>query len=446
MAAYFLFLIIAASAFSTIKADVSIDCGGSEVYADEYSNGWVGDDLYIQHGESFVVQSTKSVDRAMTTLRVFTQRKKSCYSDSNDVFKGSKVLVRVSFFYGNYDGKSSPPSFDLQFDGNHWTTVETSSDEVVSYEAIYVPKLDTISVCVSQTSPNMFPFISAIEVRNLDSKMYGHLDSNRALMLTRRVAYGTKEIIRSTDDIYDRIWVPAINKGDFTVLTSDESIIEVSLDDGPPQAVFQNAFATNSTSMSITLGTNLPTTEVPMYMNMYFSEVSVLDSTQKRSFELYIDGKPNSNPIIPVYGAAKEMYLANYTASSNTTFSLVASSDSTLPPLINALEVFTISDVLTDGTNSNDVEGLVSLQKEFTVLGDWGGDPCLPSPYSWDWINCTSASTPRVTALYLGSFGLSGFLPDFSSMTALEIIDLHNNSLIGSIPDFLGTLPNLKQL
>lgn len=130
----------------------------------------------------------------MTTLRVFTERKKSCYSITSD--KGSKVLVRASFFYGNYDGKSSPPSFDLQFDGNYWTTVETSSDEVVSYEAIYVTKMDAVSVCVAQTSPNMFPFISAVEVRDLDSKMYGSLDSNHALMLTRRVAFGTEEIIR----------------------------------------------------------------------------------------------------------------------------------------------------------------------------------------------------------------------------------------------------------
>ncbi|XP_021279175.1 probable LRR receptor-like serine/threonine-protein kinase At1g05700 [Herrania umbratica] len=444
MATYLLFLIISASAFSTLNADLSIDCGESDIYTDDYSMGWVGDENYIQHGEAVVVQSSKSVSQAMTTLRVFTDRKKSCYSvDAN---KGSQVLVRASFFYGNYDKKSSPPSFDLLFDGNHWATVETSSDEVVSYEVIYVTKRDTVSVCVAQTSPNMFPFISAIEVRSLDEKMYGHIDSNYALMLRRRVAYGTKEIIRYIDDLYDRIWVPAINGGDFTVLTSDESLIDVSLDDNPPGAVFKNAFATNNTSTSVRLGTNLPATEVPIYMNMYFSEVSVLDSTQRRSFQLYIDGKSTSNPFIPSYGKAGEMYLTNFTASSNTNFSLVATSDSTHPPLINALEVFTVSDELTYGTNSDDVEGLASLKDEFVVLGDWGGDPCLPSPYSWDWINCTSASTPRVTALYLGSFGLSGFLPEFTSMTALEIIDLHNNSLSGSIPEFLGTLPNLKQL
>ncbi|XP_039041550.1 senescence-induced receptor-like serine/threonine-protein kinase [Hibiscus syriacus] len=228
--------------------------------------------------------------------------------------------------------------------------------------------------------------------------MYTDLDSNRALML-RRVAYGTKAIIMSIDDIYDRIWVPAINGAGFTVLISDEILNEVGLDDSPPSAVFQSAFASDSTSSSITLGTNLPATKVPIYMNMYFSEVSLLDSTEKRSIKLRIDGTPRSKPFIPVYAKAGEMSLTNVTASFSANFTLAAATGSTLPPLINALEVFTVSDELTDGTNSNDVEGLVSRLNEFDVLGDSGGEPCLPSTYSWGWINCTSGPTPRVTAL-----------------------------------------------
>lgn len=87
---------------------------------------------------------------------------------------------------------------------------------------------------------------------------------------------------------------------------------------------------------------------------MYFSEVAELDSTQNRSFLLYIDNKLESGTIVPPYGSVSEFYISNMTASSNTSFSLVATADSTLPPLINAMEVFLISNPLTDGTNSND--------------------------------------------------------------------------------------------
>ncbi|KAK1373660.1 hypothetical protein POM88_029853 [Heracleum sosnowskyi] len=62
---------------------------------------------------------------------------------------------------------------------------------------------------------------------------------------------------------------------------------------------------------------------------------------------------------------------------------------------------------------------LDSLQQTFTNLQDW----------------------------HLGSFDLTGSLPDISSMTSLQTIDLHNNSLTtGAIPDSLGTLPSLKDL
>lgn len=58
------------------------------------------------------------------------------------------------------------------------------------------------------------------------------------------------------------------------------------------------------------------------------------------------------------------------------------------------------------GRLCDSVEGLALLRESFDVLQGWSGDPCLPAPYSWDWINCSSDSTPRVTALYVKPFFL----------------------------------------
>lgn len=175
---------------------VSIDCGASSSYTDGDFITWIGDDDLIQNGESKVVQSGNGVsDHVMSTLRVFSTRKKNCYTILAD--KGGRVLVRASFNYGNYDEKSSPPSFDLHFDGNLWATVETSNEDLVYYEAIYVVKGDSISVCVAQTNPNQLPFISALEVRSLGSHMYSHVDAAAyALFLISRTAYGAKDITR----------------------------------------------------------------------------------------------------------------------------------------------------------------------------------------------------------------------------------------------------------
>jgi hypothetical protein len=154
----------------------------------------MGDSDMFQDSQAEVVQSSKTMSPVMSTLTVFTTRKKNCYSISEN--KGDLLLVRASFFYGNYDKKSSPPSFDMHIDGNDWATVKTSLDQLVYYEVVYVSKGDTTSICLAQTQPNQFPFISALEVRNLDSKMYNYLDPNYALFLRSRVAYGAKETVR----------------------------------------------------------------------------------------------------------------------------------------------------------------------------------------------------------------------------------------------------------
>lgn len=172
----------------------SIDCGSSGTYTDENSIIWTGDDTLIQNGQTAAVESSNKVTTVMSTLRVFTSRKKNCYSIDAD--KGGQVLVRASFYYGNYDRKSAPPTFDLHFDGNFWATVETELDQVVYYEVAYVVKGDNISVCLAQTKPGQFPFISALEVRSLGSHMYSGVGSDYALYLESRVAYGANSTTR----------------------------------------------------------------------------------------------------------------------------------------------------------------------------------------------------------------------------------------------------------
>ncbi|KAL4558282.1 hypothetical protein LXL04_036480 [Taraxacum kok-saghyz] len=422
---------------------VSIDCGASRSFTDENSIVWKGDEDLISNGVSHEVQSNYSISPVMDTLRVFTTRKKNCYSIEAE--KGGKVLVRASFNYGNYDQKSTPPIFDLHFDGNFWITVNTSEAKI--YEAIYFVKMKVISVCVAQTRPGNFPFISSLEVRSVDSQVNRNVDTNYALFMNARFAYGTSETIRFPADAYDRIWNPALGNG-LLNMKSEASVIDVDIPNNPPQEVLKHAIMAPNTSQMITLG--LPIIDYPfrypLYINWYFSEVQEVNSTDIRSFRVLENMLPFSLAIVPPFGKVTVYFISNLTATPATNFSLNPLGDATLPPLINAVEVYSISDALTNGTNNKDVEGLVSLQNAFDVLKEWGGDPCLPAPYSWEWISCNNDPMPRVTSLNLTGFNLSGQLPDFRNMDALEIIDLHNNSLNGSVPDFLGNLPNLKQL
>ena len=143
------------------------------------------------------MEDSTAVPRELSTLRAFTAgtRNKYCYAIEGE--KGGTVLLRARFYYGNYDGRSSPPTFALQADGNHWATVSFAGEhEVGWYEAIYVAKGDYISVCVAQTEADQFPFVSAIEVRSVASNMYANVDSNYALLTAQMVAYGANTSIR----------------------------------------------------------------------------------------------------------------------------------------------------------------------------------------------------------------------------------------------------------
>ncbi|KAI3474688.1 hypothetical protein Pfo_029873 [Paulownia fortunei] len=91
-----------------------------------------------------------------------------------------------------------------------------------------------------------------------------------------------------------------------------------------------------------------------------------------------------------------------------------------------------------------------------------GGDPCLPAP--WSWVQCSSDPQPRITSIKLSGKNLTGIIPvELTKLGGLVELWLDNNSLSGSIPDFLDAhlennkltgdlpssladLPNLREL
>lgn len=185
----------------SIAVTWSIDCGASSSYIDDNLIRWQGDDTLISAGQSRTVRTINS-GHVVSTLREFTSGKKNCYVLGGE--KGAKLLLRASFFYGNYDGKSSPPSFDIQIDGNDWATVVTNmnSENYVYHELTYVTKGDSISLCLVQTKSNQYPFISALEVRTLGSKMYKYFEADQALTLSGRHAFGALKTVRYMVYVY----------------------------------------------------------------------------------------------------------------------------------------------------------------------------------------------------------------------------------------------------
>ncbi|KAI3997405.1 hypothetical protein MKX01_017775 [Papaver californicum] len=453
------------------KVFLSIDCGSSslEPRTDNNSIVWVGDGPYIQTGEIHTVSVPADISgfdsNALNTLRSFPTRKRNCYSidigtkaEDDDDTTVERVLVRANFYYGNYDNKSSPPTFNLQFNGNDWGQIATTNDSVLYAEVVFSLNKtnNNINVCVAQTQPDNIPFISALEIRSLDSDAYSYVPSEYPVFFQFRYAFGTNKNIRYPEDSFDRIWTwigPLESSRTLMRVRSNSPSIKVDIEDEPPEVVLRTALMRLNSSENIAYADTTDLT-VPLNFNAYFSEVIKLNSTQKRSFDIIVNSNQDNsivlpkNPVIPPYGRALEVHILNVTAvNSSVSIVFARTNDSTLPSLINALEAFTIGAKLAQGTNSDDVKALGLLQKSFIQLQDWNGDPCLPSPYTWDWVTCNNdTDSPRITALYLNDHGLTGILPDFSAMDALETINLRNNSLMQEIPGFLGKLPKLTAL
>lgn len=177
----------------------NIDCGSSGSYTDGNKIEWTGDDALIKAGKSRSVPAGNSLsDHVLDTLRAFTSGSRNCYFLKAE--KGAKVLLRANFFYGDYDGKSSPPMFNMEIDGNEWITMQTTMDhQFYDYtEVIYITKGDSISVCFIRTHHDQYPFVSSLQIQSLPSNMYQHLDADHALFYRGRFAFGSNGTIDST--------------------------------------------------------------------------------------------------------------------------------------------------------------------------------------------------------------------------------------------------------
>ncbi|RLM86685.1 putative LRR receptor-like serine/threonine-protein kinase [Panicum miliaceum] len=91
----------------------------------------------------------------------------------------------------------------------------------------------------------------------------------------------------------------------------------------------------------------------------------------------------------------------------------------------------------------------MAIKFEYGMKKNWTGDPCFPTIYAWDGVECsnTSGNTTRITSLDLSNSNLHGVLSTtFSKLTALKNLDLSYNNLSGPIPDSLSSLPSLRVL
>ncbi|PNT62478.1 receptor-like protein kinase At3g21340 isoform X2 [Brachypodium distachyon] len=462
---------------------ISIDCGIPEGTSypdpDRTMMWYVSDAGFVDAGaganapvsQSFVIPDLAT---RYTNVRYFFPTSgasaggaRSCYT-LQGLTQGAKYFVRCSFYYGNYDGIRRPPAFDLYLGANRWATVNiTEARERYVLEAVVVLTASFLQVCLVDIGLGT-PFISGLDLRPLKAAMYPEATANQSLLLlslrppgagfpfNRYYLWPSPRVFRYPFDLYDRDWQSYVNVTTWTNITT-KATINVSNSSSfaePPSVVMQSAATPVngnrldfSWSPDPSLNNNSSSSKTYLLV-LYFAELQQLSGSALRQFDILIDGASwdGSRNYTPKYLSAEVVKRVVVQGAGQHAVSLVATPDATLPPILNAIEIYSVQQMTELGTNNVDAESMMKIRKTYVLKKNWMGDPCAPKAFAWHGLNCIySSSGPAwITALNLSSSALTGPVDSsFGDLKSIQHLDLSNNSLSGPIPDFLGQMLSL---
>eukprot|EP00261_Vitis_vinifera_P023137 XP_010654895.1 PREDICTED: putative leucine-rich repeat receptor-like protein kinase At2g19210 [Vitis vinifera] len=421
---------------------ISIDCGVDEGYLDNTTNIFYSSDAnFIDSGENRNISlyfTSDIFERQLKNVRSFPEGVKNCYTLQPEQGKDNTYLIRVAFWYGNYDAMDQPPEFKLYLGVEEWDSVKLnkSHDQIIWKEIIHVPETDDIYVCLVNTGSGI-PFISALELRALGNSIYNKTQSG-SLVLFNRLNFGSasNETVRYGDDELDRIWnayyFPDWKSIQAPYSSSSLSETEFKL---PPKVMETAVKPLSGSYLNFTLG-GIDSSE-EFYMYFHFAEFEEVQD-KIRQFTILLNDITIFDSIEPQYMVSETHSTKNSLSGRQLNFSLAKTNQSTLPPIMNALEIYMIKEFLQSPTEQQDVDAMKKIKSVYQVMkSSWQGDPCLPINYLWDGLICSDNgyNAPSIISLNLSSSNLTGKMDvSFSNLTSLQYLNLSWNNFTGSVP------------
>ncbi|CAH8274936.1 unnamed protein product [Arabidopsis lyrata] len=382
---------------------ISIDCGIPPYETPEDTMAkinYVSDEAFITTGVNFNVSedygalNNPVLPSTLAEVRAFPRGNRNCYTIKISQGKGNLYLIRAWFMYGNYDG---------------------------------------------------------LELRPVNSSIYGTgFGRNVSLVLYQRWDIGyLNGTGRYQDDRFDRIW------SQYSSNISWNSIITTAYIDVfqngycPPDEVIKTAASPTNDDDPLELFWTSYDPNARFYAYLYFAELETIEQNETRKIKILWNGSPVSETSFEP-SSKYSVTFSNPRAFTGKDhwISIQKTADSTLPPILNAIEIFTAQSLDEFYTITDDVKAIESIKATYKVNKIWSGDPCSPRLFPWEGIGCSYTNyNHQIKSLNLSSSGLQGpIVLAFRNLSLLESLDLSNNDLQQNIPEFLADLKHLKLL
>ncbi|KAH0659115.1 hypothetical protein KY289_027863 [Solanum tuberosum] len=329
---------------------ISLDCGipARSNYTDITTGLFYTSDVgYVSGGVKNNISSTyqsNSLERQFLTVTSFPTGTRNCYTLTPAQGNSGRYLIRASFFYGDYDnGNDRFPYFDLYIEEKYWITISIYNASIpIREEIIHTPSNGSINICLVKLDTTT-PFISALELRPLNNTIYKAI-LNSSMELFSRLNFGslTNQYVRYSDDAWDRIWRPYQWPRTLIINATEEILQNTFL---LPMAVMSTALIpdpeTNSSPDTLTFYWYSTNATDKYYLYFHFAEVVKLSETEKREFNIYVNDHLYYGPMSPAYLSSTTIYTVNPGSGIEKYDVLINKTESsTLPPLINAIEIF----------------------------------------------------------------------------------------------------------
>lgn len=100
---------------------------------------------------------------------------------------------------------------------------------------------------------------------------------------------------------------------------------------------------------------NISTPGDQYYFYMHFAEIQLLQANETREFNIFYNGRLFGGPISPPYLRTRTVYNKNpFTGPYQHNFTIYEPENSTLPPILNALEIYSFKQFSLQETDQQD--------------------------------------------------------------------------------------------